>query len=97
MKTLHSEINHFQAQGSVLVCGDRNARTGSLPDYTTDSGNNYIFGQSFQQNIEHFPRNNTDDHVNKNGKLLLELCRSLGLYLVNGRVKGDSLGRYTYS
>ncbi len=46
-ETLHSEINHFQAQGSVLVCGDLNARTGSLPDYTTDSGNNYIFGQSF--------------------------------------------------
>ncbi len=96
-ESLHSEINHFQAQGSVLICGDLNARTGSLPDYTTDNGNNYIFGQSFPQNTVNFPRNNSDEQVNKNGKLLLELCRSLGLYLVNGRVRGDSLGRYTYS
>ena len=96
-ESLHSQINHFQAQGSVLICGDLNARTGSLPDYTTENGNNHIFGQSFPQNIVNFPRNNTDDQVNKNGKLLMELCRSLGLYLVNGRVRGDSLGRYTYS
>ncbi len=27
----------------------------------------------------------------------MELCRSLGLCLVNGRVKGDSLGRYIYT
>lgn len=96
-ETLHSQINHFQALGSVLVCGDFNARTGSLHDYTTDNGNNYIFGQSFQQNSVHLSRNNFDTQVNKNGKLLIELCRSLGIYIINGRMRGDSLGRYTYT
>ncbi len=65
-ESLHSEINHFQAQSSVLICGDLNARTGSLPEYTTDNGNNYIFGQSFSKNIVNFPINNTDDQVNIN-------------------------------
>ncbi len=65
-ESLHSEINHFQAQRSVLICGDLNARTGSLPEYTTDNGNNYIFGQSFSKNIVNFPINNTDDQVNIN-------------------------------
>ncbi|KAL1269566.1 hypothetical protein QQF64_031855 [Cirrhinus molitorella] len=35
---LSHQTNHFQAQGSVLICGDLNARTGSLPDYITDNG-----------------------------------------------------------
>jgi len=77
-ETLHNQINHFQAQGSVLMCGDLNARTGSLSDYTTDNGNNYIFGQSFQQNSVNLSKTNSDTQVNKNGRLLLELCRSLG-------------------
>jgi hypothetical protein len=29
---LEGEINPFQAQGHVLVCGDSNARTGQQPD-----------------------------------------------------------------
>jgi len=87
-ESLHSQMNHFQAH--------LNARTGSLPDYTTNNGNNYIFGQSFLQNIVNFPRYNSDAQVNKNGKHLIELCQSLGLYLINGRMRGDSLGRYTY-
>ena len=95
--TMQHQINHYQTQGNVLVCGDLNARTGSLPDFTADYGNKHIFGQSFPQNVVNFPRNSSDRQVNKIGKLLIELCQSLGLYLVNGRVRGDSLGRCTYS
>ncbi|KAM3835960.1 LOW QUALITY PROTEIN: chondroitin sulfate proteoglycan 4-like [Diretmus argenteus] len=35
---LHEQICSFQAQGSVLICGDLNARTGSLPDHNTELG-----------------------------------------------------------
>ena len=31
---LEGEINHFQAQGHVLVCGNLNARTGQEPQKT---------------------------------------------------------------
>ena len=97
-ENLHSQINDFQAQGKVLICGDLNARTGSLPDFTSDDGNNHILGSSFPQDLMnlHF-RNTSDKIINKNGKSLIELCKNLGLYMLNGRVRGDSFGRYTYS
>ncbi|KAL7824723.1 hypothetical protein SRHO_G00344570 [Serrasalmus rhombeus] len=33
----------------------------------------------------------------QHGKNLLQLCGSLGLYIVNGRLRGDSFGQLTYS
>ena len=33
--------------------------------------------------------------VNKTGKQVLQMCKGLGLYIVNGRIRGDSLGRLT--
>ena len=41
-------------------------------------------------------RKNFDPSTNRNGKDLLQLCRSLGLYIANGRLRGDSLGRFTF-
>ncbi|XP_078272171.1 H-2 class II histocompatibility antigen, E-U alpha chain-like [Rhinoraja longicauda] len=47
-ETLHTEINHFQALGNVLLCGDLNARTGCEPDFIDPQGNNYVFSQTEQ-------------------------------------------------
>lgn len=80
-----------------MICGDLNARTGSLPDYNPEEGNKHIFGNSYPQDLVNFKRNSFDKITNKHGKSLIELCKSLGLYLLNGRVRGGSLGRYTYS
>ena len=41
-------------------------------------------------------RNNPDKTMNRNGKELVHLCRASGLYMLNGRIRGDSLGRFTY-
>ena len=35
---LEGEINHFQAQGHVLVCGDLNVRTGQEHDTLSTQG-----------------------------------------------------------
>lgn len=35
-------------------------------------------------------RESYDSIVNNNGKQVLQLCKSLGLYIVNGKTKGDS-------
>ncbi len=35
--------------------------------------------------------------MNAHRRQLLQLCRGLALYIINGRLRGDSLGRYTYS
>ena len=93
---LHTQICRFQAQGKVLICGDLNARTGTHPDSYSESGNKHIFGQNFPRNTTNLPRHNSDPQINKNGRDLLQLCQSLGLYIVNGRFRGDSLGRPTF-
>ncbi len=94
--TLEKKTSHFQAQGNVFICRDMNARTG-LQDFTDTQGSKYINGWlSCINYFSHLHRNNHDHSVNKIGKDLLHLCWSLGLYAVNGRIRGDTLGRYTF-
>ncbi|KAI2644552.1 Structural polyprotein [Labeo rohita] len=96
LNNIHTEISRFQAQGSVLLCGDFNARTGSESDNIDPNGNEHVFGQnplSLTKNLP--PRNNLDQTVNKNGTELVQLCRASSLYILNGRIRGDSLGRFT--
>lgn len=94
---LEDEISYFQAQGSVLICGDLNARTGTEPDFISTQGDKHIPGQVSIPLPSQPRRNNFDKTVNKSGQQLLQLCRTLGLYMVNGRLQGDSFGLYTHS
>ena len=88
---LEGEINHFQAQGHVLVCGDLNARTGQEPDTLSTQGDKHLpTGDSIPFHICP-PRHNYDNITNKNGSQLLQLCRMLGMYIVNGRLRGGFL------
>lgn len=93
---LQDEISHFQTKGNVLMCGDLNARTGNEPDFVNTQGDKYITNTSHSLPSYQL-RNNYDKLTNKSGKSLLELCRSLGLYIVNGRIRGDSFGCYTFN
>ena len=96
-ENLHKEIRHYQAQGNVLLVGDLNARTGCEPDIVDPAGNSHIFGQSSLHLTPTTRHRHNQDHIkNKMGKELVHLCGSLGLYMLNGRMKGDSLGRFTY-
>lgn len=96
-KELQKEISHFQTLGSILLCGDLNARTGREPDFIDMEGNRHIFGQNpLYQTYITTQRQSYDSVVNKIGKQVLQMCKGLGLYIVNGRIRGDSLGRFTY-
>ena len=95
--TLETEISHFQAQGNVLICGDTNARTGTLEELIDPQGDKYITNGNMSHAFTLPHRNNSDQVINRSGRDLVQLCQSLSLYFVNGRVRGDSLGRPTYS
>lgn len=97
-ETLHREINHFQAQGNVLLCGDLNARTGCEPDSIDPQGSSHVFGQTpLYVTPTIINQNDLDCEINKSGREVMHLCQALGLYIVNERLRGDSLGRFTYS
>ncbi len=94
---LQTDILHFQSRGQVLICGDLNARTGREIDYVNIVDNNHISNDTtFHSSLVITPRNSYDSLVNTNGKQVLKLCKGLGLYIINGRTRGDSLGRFTY-
>ncbi|XP_056588353.1 uncharacterized protein LOC130408891 [Triplophysa dalaica] len=95
-QNIEQEISHFQAQGNVLLMGDLNARTGKELDFLESQGTRFLTGNN--NLYPSYPaRENCDQTVNAHGRQLLKLCRGLALYIVNGRLRGDSLGRYTYS
>ncbi len=92
----NKKISHFQAQGNELLMGDFNSRTGDKLDFIASQGTRFITGNN-RLFPSHPHRLNCDPQVNAHGRQLLQLCRGLALYIVNGRLRGDSLGRYTYS
>ena len=81
---LHTEICHFQAKGKILLCGDFNAQTGSETNCIDHTGDKHIFKQSPLTPSPTAMRNNPD-----------RLRRVSGLYVFSGRIRGDSLGRFT--
>ena len=90
---IEEEISHFKAQGSVLVTGDLNGKTGEELHFTITEGASTGANLYFRILPN---RNNYDKNSNKSGKQVLQLCRVLDLYIVNGGLWGDSFGRYTY-
>ena len=94
----YSDISYFQAQGTVLLCGDFNAHAGVEPDFIDPQGSAHVFGQSPLHLLPIITtQRNLDCVVNNSGKELVHLCQALGLYMLNGRISGDSLGRFTFS
>ena len=96
-ETLESETAQFSGQGICMITGDFNARTSTHEDYIgeDDQSNAYIPLQNYTPDIP-TKRNSIDKNCNKEGKLLLSLCKSSQLKILNGRKIGDSLGYYTY-
>ena len=97
---LQEDINDFQPQGKVILCGDWNARVGngSRSDYIAyDSIVNSIDDDDYLPDLPS-ARRSLDNVCNAHGLKLLDLCKSTSLRIANGRLGNDnSLGMYTYA
>ena len=58
-----------------MLCGDFNARTGSIPD---------SLASEFGPIATHY---SNDKHVNSNGKDLLNLCKTTNMLIMNGPIE----------
>ena len=76
--------------------GDFNARTGTKNDFIVEEHNNLVPDGNFPLPRQVPNRKSFDSHINEHGKYLIELCKSLDLRILNGRCKGDSLGKITF-
>ncbi len=103
VETLKDLVANFSSKGTVGVCGDLNARTGTLsdiPDISLNSDPQCISNDlSFpiwtnESNLS--PRSSNDAKTNNYGKELLLLCHSSGLRIVNGRCfQDENVGKFT--
>lgn len=106
--SLQARLSAFRRDSDlVLLAGDFNARmaggaTGvqDLPDVTM-AGLAELVGTPFgyDDGSECIPRLRgcTDTHVNHAGRELGNVCRSEGLCVLNGRVRGDEHGALTFN
>ena len=93
---LEHDINIYQKDSYVILAGDFNARTGSKNDFITSDSCKVVPGDSLPMPNEVPIRKNFDQHLNDHGKILLEICKSLDIRILNGRCKGDSFGKITF-
>ena len=98
--TVFEKIETYIEDGrnSFLVMGDLNGRTKTEDDFVRDSEDKHspicnIPCYTVDQQIK---RNNRDSNtVDEHGKIILEICKSNSLRILNGRTKGDEFGTFT--
>ena len=102
---LFTDISLFDLP--VCLIGDFNARTGELNDvtdcndfveqfYGLNEVQDFIPAEYLTRNSASFIRSNMDKKVNNSGRMLIQMCHSLGLNIVNGRYGMDcNVGAYT--
>ena len=98
---IENDSAKFSSDGSQLfACGDFNARTNHDKDFCiqddSDKLNDLIDLPIHLNDDVAIARNNADSHkTDKRGTKLLQLCKSTGLRILNGRFFGDTVGNFT--
>ena len=77
--------------------GDLNGRTKLGEDFVRDNTDNHSpINVPYYNRDTALSRKNIDEHViDTQGKVILELCKSSKLRILNGRTPGDEPGRFT--
>ena len=81
-ESVQKDIEHFSGQGTVYPIGDWNSRTGNLLDFIDDNNAQHNFMSTIPDASR---RQNVDLAINSHGRKLIDLCRSTGYQIQNGR------------
>ena len=104
---LTTDVAEFQASGPVMVLGDLNARTGRRLEIDAHAADEWAALalhaeittelNTLHPALAHLgPRQSCDPVVNAMGSDLLQMCKSRGLVILNGRLPGDATGTWTF-
>ena len=86
---LLTETAKFSAEGSILLVGDFNARSGTLSNYVTNDSPTHLPLPPEYTSDEVWLRVSEDEKVNNYGKELIDLGISSRLRIMNGRIGMD--------
>ncbi|KAK6168865.1 hypothetical protein SNE40_020035 [Patella caerulea] len=81
-----------------MINGDLNARTGNLSDLTSTHEDKYLPIGDLILGDDDFDtlRLSKDVNMNSFGKQLISMGKKLNIHILNGRLKGDNQGEYTF-
>ncbi|CAG2199948.1 unnamed protein product [Mytilus edulis] len=87
----------YGSMGDILLVGDLNARTGSEKDYIDGDSTSHVplFDENYDVDCFTEERVSKDLITDSRGKNLLEFCIGNQLRILNGRMCGDSTGKFT--
>ena len=98
-ETLNTIAQKLKQKGEILLCGDANARTATLPDYISshNTQTHYDIYNDIGYEVDSIePRNNCDKiTVAPHCQLFLDFVINNQLRILNGRTLGDSMGKMT--
>ena len=91
------EYNYMDGGNDTIIMGDLNGKTKQGEDFVRDKTDKHSpINVSFYTIDSYLKRENMDDHhIDEQGKLILDLCKSAGLRILNGRTLGDKYGKFT--
>ena len=78
----------------ILLAGDFNARCGDNQDILFNDDVDFVFQDKdmYESDFFELPRRSKDLYQNAFGLSLIELCKTYGIHLLNGRSPGDNDG-----
>ena len=84
---------------STIIMGDLNGRTETEDDFVDDQNDKYSpinDSDIYTKDCPEERRENMDNHlVDEQGKIILSLCKSTCMRILNGRANGDKNGKLT--
>lgn len=85
-RKLEVEISAFSRKGDVYLLGDLNCRTGRSCDYIVNDSLLPGFDNNSTTLDSPTRRHSMDNEINRYGICLLDLCKSTGMRILNGRI-----------
>jgi hypothetical protein len=93
---MERDFSDFLSTGNLIVLEDLNARCANLPDYLMNYNGDIKVGlESMNDKVDYDCRFNCDTVINSYGRKLLQLCANTDMSIINGRVEGDTPGKFT--
>ena len=85
------------ARSTTIIMGDLNGRTQLAEDFVRDSQDEHSpANQLYIPKDIALKRENSDNQApDKQGKIILDLCKTHSMRILNGRLNGDLTGRFT--
>ena len=95
-ESIYSDIIHFKDYGNVMLLGDWNCRTANKSDMVSLDCALPVEDTDDYENDTYIPRYSQDTRCNTWGNCLLDLCKTSGIRIVNGRSGKDmGVGKFT--